>query len=368
MVSKALVSAAYHKKIEEMAALVADIWLVVPERWGKLELEVKDAKSYRICKRPIWFNGRNHLHLYRGLREVMESIKPDVVHVDEEYYSLVTWQVVREAIRVQAKPLFFTWQNIYKKYPLPFRRIEVYNFRHCPMAIAGSEEAMHVLRKKSYDKPIAVIPQFGVDPDMFHPKDSSAFKEELEFDKVFVVGFMGRFVEEKGLTLLVEAFQKLAKQGHNLGLLFVGDGPMMRRLKHYAHSIPRGQGRMVIINHVSSCEVPRYLNAMDCLVLPSLTKPNWKEQFGRVLIEAMSCCVPVIGSDSGEIPNVIGDSGLIFREGNCVELADRIAFLENNVDARCTLASRGRQRILTNYTQKMIAAETIKAYEQISNV
>ena len=60
---------------------------------------------------------------------------------------------------------------------------------------------------------------------------------------------------------------------------------------------------------------------MDVSVLPSLTRPNWKEQFGRTLAEAMSCETPVIGSDSGEIPHVIGDAGLIFKEGDAQALA-----------------------------------------------
>ena len=62
-------------------------------------------------------------------------------------------------------------------------------------------------------------------------------------------------------------------------------------------------------------DVPRHLRALDALVLPSESTPLWKEQFGHVLIEAMACGVPVVGSDSGAIPEVIGEAGLLFPGG-----------------------------------------------------
>ena len=72
-----------------------------------------------------------------------------------------------------------------------------------------------------------------------------------------------------------------------------------------------------------STEVPAVLRALDVLVLPSLTTPSWKEQFGRVLQEAMACAIPVVGSDSGEIPHVIGDAGLVTPEGDAAALRRR---------------------------------------------
>jgi glycosyltransferase involved in cell wall biosynthesis len=100
-------------------------------------------------------------------------------------------------------------------------------------------------------------------------------------------------------------------------------------------------------------------------VLPSLTRPNWIEKFGRVLIEAMACGVPVVGSNSGEIPNVIGEAGLIFKEGDPDDLRDKLDLLLSDKDLRNNLGKLGRERTVENYAWKSIARQTIKLYEQL---
>jgi glycosyltransferase involved in cell wall biosynthesis len=94
----------------------------------------------------------------------------------------------------------------------------------------------------------------------------------------------------------------------------------------------------------------------------SSTRPNWMEQFGRVLIEAMACETPVIGSSSGEIPNVIGDAGLIFQEGNVQELSARVRQLLDDPALYAQLATQGRQRVMENYTQQRIAEQAYEVY------
>jgi glycosyltransferase involved in cell wall biosynthesis len=91
----------------------------------------------------------------------------------------------------------------------------------------------------------------------------------------------------------------------------------------------------------------------------------WKEQFGRVLIEAMACKVPVIGSDSGAIPEVIGNAGLIFPEGDADALADRLRRLMASPALRLELATRGYARMRGLYTQERVAAQTAELYRQV---
>ena len=362
MISKALVVGAYHKKLEELARLGVEVHLVVPISWGSLTLEVKDGDGYTIYPLRIIFNGHNHLHFYVGLSEVIGKIKPDIIHIDEEYYSIVTFQAMRLARKFGAKALFFTWQNIYKGYPFPFSYIEQYNFRGACVAIAGNEEARDVLIKKGFNKEIAVIPQFGVDPYMFQKLDSFELRSTISIKKHdFIIGYVGRLVKEKGILVLIDAVSRLRGE---VSLLLIGSGLLKREILGKAKKLGI-EDRVKIIDHVPSMNVPQYLSCFDCLVLPSLTRPNWKEQFGRVLIEAMACEVPVIGSNSGEIPNVIGDAGLIFKEGDPDDLASKIKVLINDESLRIELAKKGRQRVLENFTQKRVAEETYKVYKKM---
>jgi glycosyltransferase involved in cell wall biosynthesis len=119
------------------------------------------------------------------------------------------------------------------------------------------------------------------------------------------------------------------------------------------------------IRQVESLQVPDYVNLLDVLVLPSRTTSRWKEQFGRVLIEAMACEKPPVGSSSGEIPNVIGDAGLIFPEGDVQALTERLRCLFENTDLRAELGIKGRARVMQNFTDRCIAEETLKLYTQV---
>ena len=123
--------------------------------------------------------------------------------------------------------------------------------------------------------------------------------------------------------------------------------------------------RVDFLGQRASTQMPDVYPTFDVLVLPSLTRPNWKEQFGRVVIEAMACGVPVIGSDSGEIPNVIGDAGLIFPEGDIMVLRDSIAHLLADPEQRARYAAAGRKRVLAEFTQVQIAAATVRVYREI---
>ncbi|MBI4654811.1 MAG: glycosyltransferase family 4 protein [Nitrospirae bacterium] len=362
MISKALVVGAYHKKLDELDRLGIDLHLVIPTSWGRQKLEVSGGNEYKIYPMKVFFNGKNHFHFYRGLFSIINTVKPDIVHIDEEHYTIVTFQAMRLAKAAGAKTLFFTWQNIYKRYPFPFSWIESYNFRNADVAIAGNIEAKEVLAKKGFVKEVAVIPQFGVDPKMFQKMESSDLKSQIDIkNNTFIIGFMGRLVEEKGVLCLVDAVAKLESE---FTLLFIGSGTLRGDILSRAHKLGLLE-RVKIIDQVPSIDVPQYLNCFDCLVLPSLTKSNWKEQFGRVLIEAMACEVPVIGSSSGEIPNVIGDAGLVFREGDTADLTGKLQMLLNDKDLRESLGKKGRERVLNNYTQKIMASATFEVYKKL---
>lgn len=359
LISKACIVGAYQTKLEAIATHDdIELTVVVPPYWQehrhKLILEKSHTAGYNLYVIPLAFNGHYHLHYYPTLSHVLRLSAPDVCHIDEEPYNLATWLAVRAGRRAGAKTVLFTWQNLLRRYPPPFALFERYVYRHTDAMIAGNHEALCVLRAKGYEGPIEVIPQFGVDPHLFCPSRNQR-------DRVFTIGYAGRLVPEKGLLTLFEALRRLEGEWR---WLVCGRGPLKRTLQERLASAGLAE-RAQFHDWVPAEEMPSYLNRMHVLVLPSRTRPNWKEQFGRVLVEAMACEIPVIGSDSGEIPNVIGPAGLIFPEGDAKALAEHLAALRDDLLRRRELGRLGRERVLAHYTQQRIAAETVALYRRV---
>lgn len=362
MLSKACIVGIYQRKLEEIARLGVELLALVPPSWrderGETLLERAYTDGYRLETLPIRFNGDFHLHHYRGLGGRIRQFRPHIVHIDEEPYNLATWQALFHARRAGAKTLFFSWQNINRRYPLPFRWGEQWVLRNVDHAIAGTDSAAQVWRAKGYRGPISVIPQFGIDPDLFTPPHGRPP------DQPFTIGYMGRLVEEKGVHLLIDAATQLADP--NWQIRVIGGGPQRGTLEAWVKRLGIG-ARVQFCDQLPSIEMPRQYHEVDALVLPSLTRPNWKEQFGRVLIEAMASGVPVIGSDSGAIPDVIGSAGLIFPEGDAGALAMHLHQLQQSPDLREHFRAKGRARVLAHFTHQQVAVATVRVYGEMTH-
>jgi glycosyltransferase involved in cell wall biosynthesis len=358
MISKALVVATYQRKLEEIAAHPdVELTAVVPESWAGQRYEPGFLQGYRTLVQPIRFDGNFHLFHFPRLGRVLGDLGPDIVHVDEEPYNLATALAVRQALSAGARPLFFTWQNLLRRYPPPFSWLERYVYGRCPVAIVGNPEAGDVLRQKGYRGETPVIPQFGVDPELFSP----AAEAVPSADRPFVIGYVGRLTQEKGIDVLLQAVSQLSGDWR---LRIVGGGPLRETLPARAGELGIAD-RVAVQDGVPSTQVPDLMRQLDVLAVPSLTMPNWKEQFGRVIIEAMACGVPVVGSDSGEIPNVIGDGGLVTPEGDASALADALQRLQTDRQLRADLGRRGRVRVLAHFTHAQIAAQTVNVYRRL---
>ena len=178
---------------------------------------------------------------------------------------------------------------------------------------------------------------------------------------LFTVGYAGRLVPEKGLDVLIRAMSRLPGRWV---LRLLGEGPQRRELQELA-GVYNISGSVSFERPISSTEMPSFYRRLNALVLPSRTRPNWKEQFGRVLIEAMACGVPVVGSVSGAIPEVVGEAGMLFPEGDYEALADRLGALKEDAALRQRLAVAGRVRVQERFTQAHIAAQTVDVYREM---
>jgi len=372
MISKALVAGAYQKKLEEIAAYDdVNLTVVVPPAWGSQRLERVHTTGYRLIVSDIRFNGNFHFHFYPNLKHIIAETAPDVVHIDEEPYNFATFHALKLAQKHGAKTVVFSWQNINRRYPPPFRQIEKYVLAHTNGLIVGNAEAQSVWRAKGYRGDMWQIPQFGVDPAIFYrrarvhrtSKPSVVLQRSARrpSQPALVIGYVGRLVEEKGVELLMKAVAGLKGPWE---MKVLGTGPDRLRFEKMAQWLGV-ESRVTFDQQLPSTHMPNYLSGLDVLVLPSLTRPNWKEQFGRVLIEAMACEVVTVGARSGAIPEVMGDAGLLFDEGDEAGLRARLQQLLDDVSLRAQLRERGKTRVLENYTHAAIAAHTVEVYRRL---
>lgn len=361
LLSKAMVVGTYQRKAEEIAALPGiELTVAVPPRWdeprvGSTVLERRHVRGYRLVVLPMWLNGHFHLHFYPGLRRLVKQIRPDIFHIDEESFNLVTWQAMRQGVAAGAYCCFYNYANIARRYPPPFAWFERYNFHHAAAALVANHEAASIIQSHGYHGPVHVVPQFGVDPELFTPADPPLRPAP------FRIGYFGRLVPEKGVLDLLQAVAQLPASAQ---LIIVGRGEQEATIRSEIGRLGLGE-RVTLQPMVPSAEVAGLMRQLHVVAVPSRTTPRWKEQFGRVLVEAMACGVPPVGSDSGEIPHVIGDGGLVFPEGDAGALAAHLQRLMDDTRLREELAARGRRRVLAHYTQAAVARRHVVIYEQM---
>ncbi|HDL64858.1 MAG TPA: glycosyltransferase family 1 protein, partial [Proteobacteria bacterium] len=368
-ISHSAVLADYQERFSRVAQTGGiELTLLVPRRWRQFNRMIKLEKTadpdYRIISRQPFSWGikghgrKNVTHFYPGIKKLIREIQPDLIELWEEPFSAVTAHTIRAARRVcpGAKIIFFSAQNISRRYPPPFSFFERYTYRNADYAFVINSEAEQIIKERGWQNPSLVLP-LGVNPAQFKRSDQALLRRQLGLTG-FAVGFVGKLEKQKGVIDLLAAAAGLPE---SVSLLIIGDGPLKEQIQ--AEAKKRGLSpRVVMIDTVDHGDLPRYLNCMDLLVLPSITLPHLKEQFGRVLVEAMSCEVPVIGSDSGEIPNVIGDTGLVFPEGDHEALGRKITEIMDNPVRAKEFARRGHCRVEDEFAWSVIAHQQIKVY------
>ena len=357
-----------------------EVTIVVPQRWQPggvqnkiIESQPKIADNFRVI--PISnFSQNNQSLLTFGtdIISLLQKFRPDIIQVEQGSKSLAYAQSItlNHLLNLRAKNVFFTWWNLPYTPKFPISWLEAYNLKNTDGLIAGNQDGVDVLKERGYRGKYTVLPQLGVDEVLFSPSKQPDLARSLGIENdEFVIGFIGRFVEEKGILTLIKAVSKLTGKWK---LLLLGRGILKDKIVSEATAAGISE-RLMIVESVPHDQVVNYLNLMNTLVLPSettyqvktLTAVGWKEQFGHVLIEAMACQVPVIGSDSGEIPFVIADTGLIFPEKDGEALAKSIQTLLDNPSFAQELGQRGYQRVMTNYTNKALAQKQLDFYQQL---
>lgn len=305
-------------------------------------------------------------YILRGLGAALRKARPDVVLVESEPWGWLRWQTWGCARRLGGQVVFgeFSWENVRRGGWKGLILAAVYRAAAATadFVIGGNADAgeFYVQAGLAREK-LLVSPQLGVDETVFHPGPPALRTERrrelgLPAD-AFIVGFSGRLLEMKGVPDLIKAVSRVRAQpgGEAVQLALLGPGEVSPLLG--------GRTEMPGWLHVRpACrhaDMAKFMQALDLFVLPSREWNRggfqWREQFGHVLIEAMACGIPVLGSSCGAIPAVIGDPARIFAEGDVEGLARLL--LDHVLDAglRASAIEAQTRRVHENYTNAILA-------------
>lgn len=340
--------------------------LIVPKRWVQTwfkaeqifeacdeeegNFEIRTAKTTSMSNFSFYF--------FRGLRRHLCEFDADVIFPTHESVQTVQMVLWRWLFSRRSRLVFFSMNVLPRLSPpksLHPRRIAGYFWRrltwwllcHGTDAAVCHYPAIKVqIQREGYNRPILIQTQIGVDEDLFHPDihNKGMLRAKLGLNG-FVVGFVGRITWEKGILDIAEAIGRLPSDVH---LLVVGDGHDKNRLEDLA---AKGgwSNRLHLAGLVTSAEVASLMQAMDCLFLGSRTTKEWVDTFPNVIPQAMATGLPVIGSDSGAIPFLLGKRGLLFQEGSFDEIVGHVMNLRNNETLRSQMGESLRERALSEF-------------------
>jgi glycosyltransferase involved in cell wall biosynthesis len=363
-ISHSSVVQSYQQKLCELAKYPGiEVHLLVPSHWNEANRDVK--VSGPLCPRislhveKAYLVGRVGGYFFRpgSVRRLASRLKPDIIHIEEEPWSVACWQGIQAAKAVGAASIIFTWDNIWTRYRWISEKILKYTFQHASFIIAGNEEGKSLCQRRGFRGSTAVIPQYGVDEKVFDKREPSSSTLKTNFPGG-IVGYVGRLETSKGIDILLKA---IALLDDRVGGLILGQGSDRDRLVALAKELGISS-RIIFRDSVPHDQIAESLNSLDILVLPSKTTRMWKEQFGRILVEAMACEVPVIGSDSGEIPTTIGDGGAVFTEGDHDDLHRKLEAFLASKNLREEIGRKGRARVLHMFTNERLASRLKDVY------
>ncbi len=354
-----------HNAIEPSARRVYDamvghggieLCLMVPSRWHNnfrlLHFQVPtDAPAYELVASDVFFPTRTHRLIYRALAAHVARFQPDVLYMNAEPENFQTFQAARLCAAAQRKLVFSSWRNIdHRQVGYPYKldfihhAIETYVLRRAVHGIVFNHDAKELFARHGYTATTVIPPP--VDTTVFFPREPQARAAHR-----FTVGFAGRFIEGKGLDLLLYALAQLPPE---FAAVLVGAGPEETRLRQLAGKLGLGE-RVEFLSPLEPRRLAECMCTWDAVVLPSRTTPYWREQFGRILVEAMACGIPVIGSGSGEISQVIADAGVVFKEGSVEGLRLGLLRLASDGALRQELRDRGVRRVQEHFSLHVVA-------------
>jgi glycosyltransferase involved in cell wall biosynthesis len=352
-----------------------ELTVLAPSRWVEnyKTVHAVDARldGYTLRTGPmIWPGYENRAFFTGGIRRAILDSKPDVLHLWEEPFSFIMFQVLvlARALCPNARVIFSTSDDLSRGFRYPYRgswlygHIERFSLRRSDAATVINRAVEELLREKGFRGPVEWVPH-GLDLDSY---PCSLAERAATPSRTRTVGYLGKLTHQKGVDVLLRALDIVARGDERSPwrVEVVGDGPERGRLQSLATELGLAN-RISFLPGVLHPDVPSVLRGFDVLVLPSRTTSKAQEHFGRILIEGMAAGCVVIGTDSGAIPEVIGNAGIVVPEENPTALSAAISLALGEEETSSRLRLEGRERVRRQFTWDAIAAQLHELYRHV---
>jgi glycosyltransferase involved in cell wall biosynthesis len=359
VVSRAYADPANRGKLRALAALGAEVAAAVPDRWTSpgdgARHRTKLEHDAGVLVMPVAIRGRARDPRWaaKPLRRVLNEFRPDVVQIEEEPWTRAAALPARLARRLRAPAVLVPRDSLAPPLGLVRRFRRDRTLAAVRGVIAASQAAAALARRGRPDLPGLVLPPFGVPLPAEAPRDPHPG---------FSIGFAGRLVPERGLDVLLRACVAVVGDWR---LTVIGTGPAQEELEalaerlgiaarlHWLGALPRPAGDAV-------------WRALDCLVAPSRTTPRWVDGAGRAALDAMAHGVAVVGTNSGVLPEILGEAGVVVPEDDVPALTAALQRLCDDRAACHALGAAGRRRANEEFSEAAVARRTLAFWHHLT--
>ena len=361
IVSHLYADPANRAKLRSLAGQGVTLAAAVPHRWSSSdgvshETEWGDNAGVRVVPIPVRGPvGRPERLLWSAetLRRLLTDFRPDLLHIEEEPWTQAAALALRLARRLGIRSVLSTAESLPRSFSIAQRFRRDRNLRAATGVIGSNRLALALATRRRPEAPHLTLPRLGITPP---PAVSRVPRPAMG------IGFVGRLVPERGLDLLFRACVGLAGKWT---VTVVGTGPSQEELETLAQRLGIS-ARISWLGALPHEAVEDVWPSLDCVVLPARTTPRWVPTVGRAALHAMAHGVAVVATDSGALPELVGDAGRIVPEEDVPALTATLHELYANRSECERLGAAGRRRILEHFSDDAIAAKTLAFWRSLA--
>jgi glycosyltransferase involved in cell wall biosynthesis len=361
IVSHLYADPANRAKLRELAGLGVSLAVAVPDKWAAGDGKARstswgDDGGVRVVPVPVIGRvaepGRLHWNR-KTLRRLLTDFRPDLLHIEEEPWTQPASLALGLARRLGIRSVLSTAESLPGRYSIAQRFRRERSLRLATGVIGINRLAVDLAIKRRPKVPHLALPQIGITPP---PAVTRVPHPGL------AIGFLGRLVPERGLDILFRACVGLAGKWT---LTVIGTGPSQEELEALSERLGIS-ARVSWLGALPREEVDQVWPRLDCLVFPARTTARWVATTARAALHAMANGVPVLASDSGALPEIVGDAGRIVPEEDVAALSAALEALHNNRSECERLGTAARRRIMDEFSDAAIAARTLTFWRSLT--